>query len=433
MWNLLFILLQRSWQAIAGVVTFVALIHYVSAELQGWYYSFISVAALYTLFDLGLSTVLSQRAAHLFLGLSWQPGGDVLGAVLKVQAFQNYLRWASRYYLWLAIFFLVLLAPVGLAFFSLRESTEPLEWIAPWLLLIISTSASMLFMPFLALVEGSGRISEVYFVRLTQGVAGSLSTWIVLFEGGELWAAAMPATANAIIAGVWLILRRPKMLKTCLMRGHFADDRHNMWSLQWRVGLTWLSGYLLTQIYTPIIFFFEGAVAAGQFGISLAVANTLGLIAQSWLARSLPAMGEAAAMSNWAKLNHLFRRDLILSIAIYFSGIFICMTFLWFFEDSSFSTRLLSPIVFFTLLIVCFVGNFVAALAAQLRAHLSEPLAWVSVLGACIGVPVAAWATAAHGTSAMVACLLAVQLLVILPFALVIWRYELKRLQKNYE
>ncbi len=427
--SLFVILLQRGWQGAGGVVTLLVLIRCLSVEGQGWYYSFLSLAAVYTIFDLGLSVVLSQQVAHQFVGLTWQAKGLLTGNAHQVQALQGFVRWAARRYCLLASLYWLVLCPLGMVFFYMRESTESHLWMAPWVLLITSTAVSMLFIPFMAIVEGSGRVFEVYSLRLIQGVAGSLTCWAALLSGGGLWAAAMPATLGAVIAAAWLLGRRPHMLRMCMGTVRPADLERRVWSLQWRTGLTWLSGYLLTQVYTPILFHFEGEKAAGQLGLSLTIANMLGLMAQSWLARSLPAMAAAAAQQRWMQLNRLFRRDFMYSLVTYFAGMCVCLVLTAMIQGTSYADRLLEPAVFFALMLICLAGHVVGAMAAHLRSHLSEPLVWGAVMGAGISVPVAVWAAAVEGTATMVNSLLMVQAVVILPLTIAIWWRSLKALQ----
>lgn len=411
------------------MLTLFALVNSVSIEVQGWYYSILSFAAIYTLFDLGLSVVLTQIAAHRFAGLTWRPDGAIGGDTHRVQEFCEFMRWAIRRYLWLAVSFWGLLIPLGVAFFSLRQNAESPSWLAPWLLLVTSSGVSLILIPFFALVEGSGRVSEAYAVRLIQGIAGSLACWLVLFSGGALWAAAMPTTVGVVVALTWLLFKRPN---TLLMFRIGVTSKHigrELWPLQWRTGLTWLSGYFLTQIYTPVLFYFEGPRSAGQLGLSLTIVNMLGLVAQSWLARSQPSMGLAAAHKNWVELNRIFQHDFWRSVATYFFSAIVCIIFLMVFDGSHYADRLLSLSLFVMLLVVGFVGHVVGALAAHLRAHLHEPLMWIVVGGALFSIPCVVWSASAYGVGAMVTSMLFVQIFVLLPFAFFIWRRALKRLQ----
>jgi hypothetical protein len=67
-----------------------------------------------------------------------------------------------------------------------------------------------------------------------------------------------------------------------------------MWSLQWQIGVSWLSGYFLMQINTRILFYYQGTNVAGQMGLSLNIAIMLGLLTQSWTTLSIPSMAMTA-------------------------------------------------------------------------------------------------------------------------------------------
>ena len=78
--NLSLVFMHRAWQGLSGLVTLLLLTHFLTPIQQGWYYSFLSLAAIYTLFDLGLSVVLVQFSAHLFVNMKWLAKGRVAGA-----------------------------------------------------------------------------------------------------------------------------------------------------------------------------------------------------------------------------------------------------------------------------------------------------------------------------------------------------------------
>ena len=52
------IFLQRLTQGCTGLITLFLVTRYLSLDLQGWYYTFASIAGVWVLFDLGLSVVL---------------------------------------------------------------------------------------------------------------------------------------------------------------------------------------------------------------------------------------------------------------------------------------------------------------------------------------------------------------------------------------
>ena len=413
---------QRLWQALSGLVTILLLTHFLTLTQQGWYYSFLSLASLYTLFDLGLSVVLVQFSAYLFINMKWLDKGYVIGR--GKEQFLSLVGQSLRLYLLLGLVFCILMIPAGMIFFGGKNSEALLRstWQWPWICLVIATAANILTLPFLALVEGSGRVSEVYGLRLLQGILGSTVCWLVLFLGGALWATFMIPFVGVFVAIAWLIFYRPGLLPRIW---HISTERikwsHEIWPLQWRIGLSWLSGYFLTQIYTPILFYYQGPMVAGQMGLSLTLANMLGLLAQSWIAHRVPSMAQAVGRKDWVFFDEIFKRDFIVSVAAFILGALVLCGLHYYFSFTVYSQRTLPFLPFLGLLIVVLVNHINGALASQLRSYKKEPLVWVSLAGTVLTVPVAFVAATNYSAGGVILAILAVQLTMTLPFSVHLW------------
>lgn len=420
--NVFLIILQRLWQGLSGLITIFLLICYLSPLEQGWYYSFLSLAAFYTLFDLGLSVVLVQFSAHLFIDLKWFNRGYIDGEGREY--FLSLVGQSLRIYSILAVLFCVLLIPAGMIFFEGKNSEILLSnnWQFPWVFLIVATGANILMLPFLALVEGSGQVGEVYGLRLLQGVLGSIACWVLLIMGGGLWAATMAPFVGFFVGFIWLAACKPKFLLNSFgSENKLIRWTHEIWPLQWRVGLSWISGYLLTQIYTPILFNFQNAVVAGQMGLSLTIANMLGLLAQSWIAHRVPQMAKAASRRDWQLLDRVFFQDFKISILSFVAGALVLIGVRYFVTDTVYDSRILSFWPFIGLLSIAFVNHVIGALAAHLRSYRKEPLVWISLLGAILTVPFSIWAAIHYSAEGVVLSMLSVQVILILPIAVILW------------
>ena len=429
--DIVIVLAQRGWQAVSGVITIMMVAHFLTPELQGWYYSFLSIAALYTLFDLGLSLVVVQLAAHLFVDLSWGKLGRPEGA--GAARFLQFTRQICQHYRLLACAFALLAIPGGYLFFSNQIPVHGvvIEWRFAWLALAIATSLAIFSLPALAIVEGSGNIKEVHQIRLIQGVLGSISCWLVLINGGGLWATAMPAFMSVCTVSFWIVTRRPQMIdrNTSVGKIHWKTE---IWPLQWKIGLSWLSGYLLTAIYTPILFHYQGATVAGQMGLTLTIANMLGFLAQSWITRHVPVMAQLAAKREWLAMDALFKRDFILStMALLLGAGGLCVLYLLL-QYTPYQHRMLSFLPFAGLLGVALLNHLVAALAIQLRSYKQEPLVWVAVAASCITVPCAIWASKTYSADGVVATILCVQFCISLPISILIWRKSNKKWRAQF-
>src|SRR5262249_21228713 len=92
-------LLGHGWTMVAGPITLLMIATYLSAEEQGYFYTFNSLVALSVFFELGLSYVLMQAAAHESAHLAWTAGGALAGAPAHLSRLAAILRKGVRWYL----------------------------------------------------------------------------------------------------------------------------------------------------------------------------------------------------------------------------------------------------------------------------------------------------------------------------------------------
>jgi len=431
--ELTLILSQRLWQAVAGLVTVIFVTRYLSADEQGWYYSFISLAALYSVFEMGLSSALVQSAGHVFTGLRWLPKGNLVGQ--RADLFKSFLGQAVRVYLRLAVAFALLILIIGFAYFSLKS--QPIEdfgyWRGPWFGLVLSTAGAMMTLPLLAIVEGTGAIVEVYSVRLVQGVVGAASCWVMLATGASLWATAAVPAAATLVALIWVLSYRPQTMSMAVLTpGPITFNwQIEISHLQWRVSVSWVGTYVTSQLATPILFYFQDPVVAGQMGLSLTVANMLGLVAQASMTRVVPAMSFAVASQSWQELDSLFRRGLTGFTLVFALGVLGAVMAYGLMSSTIYTARLLplEQLVELVVFVLCYQLN--ATLSAQLRAFRREPLAWVYALGAVLTLGGSLAMASTESSAGVVRVMLTVQLGFVFPLSLILWRYNLRHWRKD--
>lgn len=427
--NSLFALLaQRSWVALSGLVTTVLVTYCLTAELQGWYYAFVGLVMLYSLFDLGLAQVLISVSSKLH-----RPQ-DMVSNELVTDQFKSLMHQAARRYGWLAGIFLLIMIPAGILFFwsGTRDNPIPFAlWLWPWIVLVAVTSASMLLTPYLSMIEGAGNIAEVALLRLIQGLIGSMACWAMLWFGLGLWALVMVPLVGVLITGIWLKLRFSLLLTVALdVANEIARSAtkrslswaKEVWPLQWRFGVGWFTSYMLTQIYTPILFYLSGSVVAGQMGVSFAIANMLAVISNAWISRHVPSMTRAALANDWKTLDGIFRKDLVWSTLFFIlSAVVICIVH-QLLEQTAYGQRLLPLGPFVGLLTISLINHLTGTFAAQLRSFQKEPLMRIMLLGACMIVPMTIWAADRYAATGVIATILAVQIVYVLPATLYTWK-----------
>lgn len=415
------VLAQRAWQAAAGVVTLGLVAHFLTPVEQGYFYTLASIAALYMALDMGLSTALVQLSAREFAGLVWGEAGEVSGAAPA--RFLALIRLSLRWYGAAALVFL-LAYPAGIAFLGDGNVGLHYDWRGPWALLVCAAAAGLVFLPALALVEGSGNVAEAYAVRLFQGLIGALAAWTVLVLGGGLYAVAVAPVAAAVVAGVWIFSRRRRMVAQAFREppGGFRWQAE-VWPLQWRIGASWLAGYALVLMHAPLLFRTQGAVAAGRMGVTMTVANTLSLLALAWLTARIPAMARAASTRDWVDLDRIYWRAFRISAIVFVAGAILFMLIRVALEATAYGERFLPVAESAGLVIAAGFYHLSAMFAAYLRTHSREPFLWPSLIGAGMTAAAAVYVAPRWGSAGVVAVLVALNALFFFPVSMWLWAH----------
>jgi O-antigen/teichoic acid export membrane protein len=381
-----FTILARGWASVAGLVTVALIARFLSPSEQGYYYTFGSLIALQIVFELGFSFVILQMAsherAHLAISSADVISGDSVAHDRLTSVLQKTVRWYSSAAALLAVFLLT----AGSYFFSTHEHAgEHVFWRIPWYTAALAATLTFQLDPILSFMEGCGFVHNVARVRLVQAITGSTLAWLALVLHQGLFAPGMIIAGNAVVAFIWLFKKRKLLLP--LMRHDAGEHRIHWWSevwhFQWRIAVSWLSGYFIFQLYNPVLFAFHGPVVAGQMGMSLSLANALVSVAISWINTKAAPFGAMIARREYAKLDHLFFQSIKQSFAVCVAGaitVWIAVIYLnW--AHISLAHRVLDPLSLGILLLTAPLNVIVFAEATYLRAHKQEKFLLNSVLG----------------------------------------------------
>jgi hypothetical protein len=200
-----------------------------------------------------------------------------------------------------------------------------------------------------------------------------------------------------------------------------------IWPLQWRISASWLAGYALVLMHVPLLFRTQGAVVAGQMGVTITVANMLSILTLSWMTASTPSMTRLITMKNWLQLDHVYWRVFRLSCAVFVAGaaLFIFMRLL--IESTAYGVRFLPVKETVGLLIAMGFYHVSGLFANYLRAHLREPFLWPSLIGAILTASAAILVAPIWGATGVVIVLLVVNSIFYLPISLWLWIHLRKK------
>jgi hypothetical protein len=376
--------LTRVVQATASLAVVALVGLRLDASTQGYFYSCAALIAFLPLAEFGVSYAVMQSASHHTTGLRWTTAG-LTGTPEAVQRVAGLLRVARRWNVTATLAATTLLGWLGWKTLQ-AGGTVPAHLPWQWAALLTLAAAWQLLSPRIAVLEGAGRVEDVWHFRLVQEILagaaliGALAVGLSLFSLGA-------AYALRVAHGAAWLSRPDRALPQ--MAGSMADAavshwRVDVWPFQWRVGVSIICGFLIYYLFAPVLLAVQGPVIAGRFGMSLALAAGVQNATSAWVNSQAPHYGELVAAGRYHLLDiefaKTFRRSTLLalsgaaSILVGAIGLSVIAPGL--------AARLLPPFPLGLLMAAALVNHAVFALSVYLRAHRRDPLLVPSLIGA---------------------------------------------------
>ena len=388
-----YLLAARSVQVAFYVAVVVLILRQLTANEQGYYYTFFSILSLQAFVDLGLAIVIVNNASHEWALLRTDSAVRIVGDPVAFARLVSLGRVAIKWFGLATLLFIPCVGFAGWLFFSARPDPT-VSWQGPWVVLVILTGLSIGMTPFNAVLEGCNQIEKVNRTKLEQAVLEGVAVCGGLLLGGGLWAAAISVAAR-LCRNLYLVFLeyreffRPFWFRT---NGAQIDWFLEVWPMQWRLGVSGLATYFLNAMYNPVMFHYHGADVAGQTGITLQVTTGLSIVAMSWITTKVPRFGVMIAQKQYAELDMLWQRVSLVSLAMITIGAAAVWLTLYFGKAAGFGFvhRMLDPVPTAIFLIAAIVAQFVQCLVYYLRAHKREPIMVASV-SICLGTGLLVW------------------------------------------
>lgn len=420
--------LSRILQSLSGIITVLLIAYLFSEEEQGYYYTFGSVLALQLFFELGLGAIITQFVAHEMSGCSINTSNQIEGDKDKISRLSSLLRFCVKWYLVVSFFLFIILVFIGLLFFNNFESdTSTVNWRTPWILLSFFASLNLLISPIMSFLQGLHKVKEMAYLLFIQRLVIIISVIIGLIFGFKLGICVINSSV-AFITLLFLYLRSDylKILKS-IYRVKLTEKvsyKNEIFPFQWRIGVSWASGYLINYLFNPIIFALIGASVAGQFGMTMTIYKSITSLTISWTSTKIPLWSDFISKKMFQNLDLSFNKVLKNST---FVSLFLVISFLIFliflsYSNIGLSERFLPLNLVLLISITVPINNILNTLATQLRCHKKEPYVLQSFI---IGILVTSSTfinSKFYDINSLVICYVVIVVFITLPWSLIIFK-----------
>jgi len=383
------------WGVISGPVSVYLIAQRFSKEVQGFYYTIASLLSLQIFFELGLSTVLTVFASHEFAKLKWGEMGSINGDSVALARISDLMRKTIKWFGTASVLLSMLLIPFGLIFFGQNGGSVDFPWRLPWTMAVFATSLNLFSSSFFSVIMGSGDVITVNRRNLIVAILGSCTSWCIMWFNGGLYAICVVGLSNTIFSYVYILKLKPRFLsfawESMLPKAHGKDSvtliswRKEIWPMQWKIAVSWISGYFIFQLFNPVLFYFHGAVVAGQMGMTLIAANALLGVSIVLINAKNPEFGMLISNKDWHALDHKFNKVLGQSALIATIGAVVGWAAVYLLQKNyQIGSRFLpanqAALLFASMIIITVIYGY----ASYLRAHMKEVLMKQSVIAAIL-------------------------------------------------
>ena len=382
---------SRIISGFAGVFTVFFVSTFLTGVEQGFYFTFGSLLALQVFFELGLTGIMTQYVAHESSHVIFNDNDICKCDSIHLSRLASLVRFCIKWYSIISILTFVFLIIVGFAYFSHYESDHPgISWRIPWLLICLGTSIKMMQSPFISIFKGLGKMEQMCKITFYQQMVMPIFTWFGLICGFKLYVVGISYLISVLIwqLYVWTTGMANMIIQLCKVP---ISDKVNymkeIFPYQWRIALSWISGYFIFNMFNPVLFATEGAVVAGQVGMTMAVLSAISALSMSWMNTKEPLYSHLIAIKDYKTLDRKFFLTLK-QMALVSAGLLtLFIVFILILNITQFSLnrviladRFVNWPLALLLSIVIFAQQFPASWASYLRCHKKEPFLAYSVV-----------------------------------------------------
>ncbi len=361
-----------TWLVVATAVS-----THLSPALQGYFFTFLSLVTVQMLFDLGLGTAIIQFTAHEWSFVAGERMAD--GDSAAASRLRSILRFAMYWYGLGAVLLMAVLTAVGFYYF---RDAPPGIWPGAWTLLCVTVSCDFALLSFWNILEGCNQIRAVYGYRALKVLVLGVSIYTALVFGGGLYALGLGYLLTLPLSVGMLGGANSRLLAWIIRRpGHSTVSwRNEIMPLQWRLAVSFGSGYFAQWGITPITFKLFGPVIAGQFGMTWSIINAITAAASVLVYVRAPQFGILISTGRFQELDRLAFRISALSVAVAALGCAAVGVAIFALNvmGSHYAARVLPLGPSLVMLAATVLWQIVNAMAVYLRSHKKEPLLWLS-------------------------------------------------------
>lgn len=307
-----------------------------SAELGIWYV-FMTISALVSMLDMGLTPTLARNVSYVMGGAKrlQKDGYEIVDHTADIDygLVKAIIAASRRIFLFIAAAALVLLAAPGSAYvlYVSRNQVDQQAVLLAWGIFVFATVLNLFYKYYTPLLQGRGLFAGFYKSSALANLGFVAITAVLLQAGLGLLAVALGYLVSALV-GRWLSWHYfyDASFKAQLERApaavlSTADILSTMWHNAWRLGLGVIGAFLILRANTLLASAYLGLATTAAYALTLQVFSVLQSVSTVVFQVQLPKLAQYRVTNQRQALIHTMELGLAYALGLFTLGTLVLL------------------------------------------------------------------------------------------------------------
>ncbi len=308
-----------------GLVAILLLPLFLTSRNQGIWFLMLSFGSIILLFSASQNNIALIFGAHEFKKLATN-NLKIVGRQIDIDNLSGFIKFSSIFFLklltWLSLLVLI-------SFIFYINEANSLNLILIFLIYVVGLYLYSLNFYILSYIESFNKVEYAYKFKSILIATIIVSTIYFLYSDYKLYALSLSVCITMLFWFIYFLYKFKNHIKNIVNKKNQFNKYKKIIFLNYfkKNSFSMISGFLLFQIYTPIVYSFYGARYSGKVGLSIAIMTALFAISTSALHAKLPLVAKLISEKRYQEAYHIYfnasRSSLLIFILLLLFGSYL--------------------------------------------------------------------------------------------------------------
>lgn len=353
-----------------GLISVLLIPFFLSINEQGIWFLILSFGSIILLFSASQNSIVVIFGAHEFRNLKIDKL-EILGTKNDINNLYSFLLFSNKFFI--RILFFLILVVVGFFYFFVEP--EDINYNVVFWLYMIGLSFYSVNFSILSYLESFNIVKYSYMLKSFLMSFLILLMVIFLINDFGIYSLSLSFLISMFLSTIYLFYKFRNIIKSSLNNiVPFEKTKQKIFLNYFKKNsFSMVSGFLLFQVYTPLVYYYKGSELSGKVGLSIALFTALFAVSIAVLQAKIPNVIKLIAIKEYREAYEIYFNSAKKVFFIYI--IFLIFgIYLLFYVDifDAYKVRLVGITSFFVLSISWFLQLVVYILVTYIRCFKRE-------------------------------------------------------------